>query len=111
MRFEEHCKRSLREFGRAYIFVHRWLDIYRGKKGFDEKGEEYNYNGMLEALHREQRHHKEGIEECVKLFGEDVRKIAEQHIKDDFDGKIPNKRDYLGYLHSKLIHLVGEGMP
>ena len=47
--------------------------------------------------HRVVMHHQKGIDLIVKEYGEGVRWIAEQHVKDDWDGKIPkdhNDRNY-----------------
>ena len=41
--------------------------------------------------HRVHRHHKKGIEE--KKWGDDAAKAAELHIRADFNGYIPNKKE------------------
>jgi hypothetical protein len=67
---EQHCRESVEAFGKRYEEVHRWLDEYAGAPGI----------GMR---HRAKRHHAEGIEECVRRFGEEVREVARQHIISD----------------------------
>jgi hypothetical protein len=69
-RIDEHCRESERLFGKAYPEVHQWLDEYAGAPGI----------GMR---HRSKRHHLAGIEECVRLFAEDAREVARQHIVSD----------------------------
>lgn len=54
--------------------VHTCLDRFFWRFGYD---------------HRVVLHHKLGIDLIVKEFGEEARWIAEQHIKDDWGGKIP----------------------
>lgn len=68
--FEYHCRESVERFGKPYEEVHRWLDAYAGQPGIGMK-------------HRCKRHHEAGIEECVRLFGEEVREVARQHIVSD----------------------------
>jgi len=99
-----HLKTCMEKFGKEYLEVHKWLDFYAGKKGADESGRNYNYTGDNEGMHREQRHHVEGIEECVKIFGEYARKAAEQHVKDDFDNTIPKKNDYGPSFFTDFVH-------
>jgi hypothetical protein len=68
--FEEHCEESIRLFGKPYEEVHRWLDEFMGAPG-------------LGARHRKIRHHEAGIRKAVKLFGQEVGKVARQHIISD----------------------------
>jgi len=69
--FEEHCEESIRLFGKPYEELHRWLDEFMGAPG-------------LGARHRKIRHHEAGIRKAVKLFGQEVGKVARQHIISDF---------------------------
>ena len=62
-------------------------------------------------LHRALRHHSQGIFECEKLFGITiknsdgklipVRFVGEQHVKEDFSGKIPSVSDWLSEIRCK----------
>jgi hypothetical protein len=54
--------------------IHRQLDRFFHKFMYD---------------HRVVMHHRKGIELIVKEFGEEIRWIAEQHVLDDWEGKIP----------------------
>ena len=54
--------------------VHLFIDQFAWKFKYD---------------HRIVLHHKQGVEWIVKQLGENARWIAEQHIKDDWDGKLP----------------------
>ena len=65
-----HCEESIKLFGKSFESLHNWLDEFAGTKEY----------GMR---HRKKRHHFEGIEEAVKLFGEEVREPARQHIISD----------------------------
>ena len=70
MTFEQHCEESKRLFGDRYEEVHRRLDEFMGKPGY----------GMR---HRKKRHHEEGIQQAVEIFGEEAGKAARQHIISD----------------------------
>ena len=74
MKLEQHEENCLKNFGKPFSEVHRYLDHYF---------REYH------IAHRRLLHHRLGIEMIVKLFGEVARKAAEQHIIDDF-GLIPH---------------------
>jgi len=82
--------------------VHLWMDYFYGKRGVDESGRRYDYSGVM--LHREQRHHRNGIQEAgehvASHYGESYRglaeKVAEQHVIDDF-GRVLQKWEYSNY--------------
>ena len=69
-RFEDHCQESLGLFGKPYEEVHRWLDEFQGTERYRMR-------------HRRVRHHEAGIREAIRLFGEDVGAVAQQHIVSD----------------------------
>lgn len=71
----------LRDTNNVGLEIHNWID------------ELANIGSEFNKFHRKYRHHKEGIEEAVKLFGEQAREIATIHILKDC-GHIPNKIDY-----------------
>jgi hypothetical protein len=70
MKLEAHEKESLVLFGKPYTEVHLWLDAFAG---------------TLECgmRHRRKRHHKAGIREAEKLFGEEGALAAKLHIISD----------------------------
>jgi hypothetical protein len=70
MTFEEHCIESVNLFGKAFKELHLWLDEFAGTKEYKMR-------------HRRKRHHQAGIEEAVRLYGEEVREAAMQHIISD----------------------------
>ncbi len=79
--FDEHCQESVRLFGKPYEQVHKCLDEFAGAPGIGMK-------------HRRFRHHKAGIEEIKKLFGEDAGKVARQHIISDLMEEGWNKKEH-----------------
>lgn len=83
MKLEDHCNECIEILGQPFREVHLWLDEFAK-----------NYSGTERYKHRKFRHHKEGVEEARKLFGDLGAKAAELHIKSDTDGWIPSKKDY-----------------
>jgi DNA-binding GntR family transcriptional regulator len=84
---ETHARDCLEQLGEEFGEVHEWLDEY-----FDSMG----------TQHRSVRHHKEGIEEARKKWGDRAAMAAEIHIRRDFDGRIPD-RDELEFKNKFLI--------
>ena len=70
MKLEEHEQKSIDLFGKPFHEVHQWLDEFSGSTKYGLR-------------HRKLRHHLEGIDEAVSIFGEEVREVARQHIVDD----------------------------
>lgn len=69
----------VRYLGAPHEDVHRWLDQYMPKLG---------------GAHRRELHHKEGIEEAARRFGESGRQAAIVHVLRDCRN-IPRKEDYI----------------
>jgi hypothetical protein len=67
---EAHCAESERELGKPYTEVHRWLD-------------EFFMTPEYGARHRRKRHHEQGIQEVIKLFGEEAGVATRMHIITD----------------------------
>lgn len=79
MRFDDHCNECTEKLGKPFDEVHHWLDEFAKTEGW---------------THRKHRHHKEGVDEAKKLFGEDAGKAAEMHVRLDCNGELPNKTDW-----------------
>jgi hypothetical protein len=73
MKLEEHCLECEQKLGQAFPEVHRWLDEFAGSEKY----------GMR---HRSVRHHEEGIQEIVELFGPKAGEAARLHIVSDLKG-------------------------
>ena len=74
---QEHCKDCLNELGDEFGYVHDYLDELFVKLG---------------PKHRSVRHHMEGIEEIRQKWGDEAGKAAEIHVRKDWYGKLPNRR-------------------
>ena len=73
-----HCLETFGKLGKEWECVHAWLDGLAC------------VNGMLNIRHRRWRHHKDGVEEVRKIWGDEAAEAAEIHIKRDL-GWIPTK--------------------
>ena len=89
-----HSLSSVKKFGgkiEDYIKIHQWLD--------ETKAWIPNFK------HRAFRHHAEGIFEAERIFGTHfensdgnivyTRYIAELHVKEDCNGRIPNAKEWI----------------
>lgn len=88
MEIKDHCKKCVDYFGKPYQEVHEWLDGLASiliSLGLPQS-EIYK--------HRQFRHHVEGVKKINKEFGYVAKVVAEQHIRDDNEGKFPNEEDY-----------------
>ncbi len=70
MKYEDHCKESIRILGRPHGEVHQWLDAFAGSRSYGMK-------------HRKKRHHLRGVEEAREFFGDEGAKAARLHIISD----------------------------
>jgi len=68
--FQQHCDEARSTFGKPYAEVHHWLDEFAGKPPY----------GMR---HRKKRHHRAGVEEVRRLWGDEAAAVARQHIITD----------------------------
>jgi len=75
MRYQEHCKECEEKLGKDWAVVHRWLD--RHAKYF-----------WPNPVHRVFSHHRKGIEEVRRMWGDDAAKAAELHVLADM-GFVP----------------------
>lgn len=67
MKYADHCAQSISHFGKPFGEVHLWLDEFAGSLEY----------GMR---HRKVRHHERGIQEAIRLFGDEAGPVARQHI-------------------------------
>ena len=70
MKLKDHESESLNLFGKPFTEIHNWLDEYAGSEQYGMK-------------HRKIRHHRSGINEAIRIFGNDAKNPATQHIISD----------------------------
>lgn len=79
--FNDHCKESIALFGQPYEEIHQWLDEFQGTERYRMR-------------HRRVRHHEAGIQEVIRLFGEEAGgAVARQHIISDLKEEGWTERD------------------
>ena len=81
--YKDHCADCKKVLGYEYYEVHRWLDeMFKYMPG--------------DFQHRSFRHHKNGVEECRKKWGDKGAEAAKLHIMKDFPGlaEPPDEKDY-----------------
>ena len=83
MKYEEHCKDSVKKLGFDIPQIHEYLDEFA--KLFIESSR---------YKHRQFRHHLEGLIEIENKFGGKGLLVATNHIIVDNEGMIPIKKDY-----------------
>lgn len=95
-----HAVSSVRKWGgkvEDYLPIHDWFDESKSHHG--------------DFRHRFLRHHTEGCFACQEKFGHaivnsdgravPVRWIAEQHVKEDFGGKLPSLSEWASAIQPK----------
>lgn len=80
MMFKDHCDECQKILGNPWECVHKWLDEFAIK-----------YFPM--TWHRAFRHHKAGVEEIRKMWGDEAAKAAEIHIRMDFPESVSGFRE------------------
>jgi len=81
MHWKEHAKQCKEKLGKDWIVVHRWLDEYTGIY-------------WPSKIHRTHRHHKEGVEQVRKMWGDEAAGAAEMHIRADLEcEEIPTEKE------------------
>ena len=81
MKYTEHAESCKNQLGRSFLEVHRFLDQFYRDFGLG---------------HRSMLHHQLGIEVIEKEFGEEARRPAELHIREDTGGDLPEDWSYYG---------------
>jgi len=77
--WKEHAKDCQDQLGNPWYVVHHWLDKFAGIY-------------WPAKIHRIHRHHKEGVDEVRKMWGDEAAEAAEIHILND-EGDIPTKEE------------------
>ena len=80
----EHCAETLEKLGNEFEEVHKWIDA---RAIVPKNGTIY-----LDKNHRVHRHHKEGVEEVRRKWGDKAADAAVMHIKRDM-GEVRTHRE------------------
>lgn len=99
MRLATHEKNTKKLFGVKGTDIHQWIDGHFDHQQFQR----FIKTGFLGDFnpydHRVHRHCEEAIEECIEEFKDKyppdlIIKIFESHVKDDYYGYFPSKKDF-----------------
>jgi CBS domain-containing protein len=100
MKLSEHAEHTLRVVGVRAEDIHKWIDGFFDRAGFDQ----HLASGRLPPdfdpyAHRRHRHCKEALEEAYQEFEgkytpEQIKGVFETHIRDDYNGYIPTREDF-----------------
>ena len=109
MKISEHAERTRQLFGTRAEDIHKWIDGFFDHESFGEfmqSGNALNYDPYE---HRKFRHCKEALEEAYQEFeGKYSRKlikdIFECHLKDDYNGYLPNRDDFKNGTFTEKYH-------
>jgi PAS domain-containing protein len=112
MKTSDHAKHTEALYGIRADDIHQWVDAF-----FDEENYEYFiWTGAAETdpyAHRQFRHCIEALEEAFEEFKgqyskEEIEKIFTTHLKDDYDGYIPSRSDFLDERFNVQYHYQKE---
>ena len=87
--YKEHCADCVKELGEEFSIVHRWLDEFAATWGDN---------------HRQLRHHKIGVEQVRRMWGDRAALAAEIHIKKDFFGSVPEDETKVAWIMEGVTH-------
>ncbi len=109
MKISEHAASSEKQTGIRGEDIHKWIDgffDYQGLKQFlkAENNRKYDPYG-----HRKYRHCYEALEEAYiefehKYTREQIKSVFECHIKDDYDGYLPTRDDFINGTFKEKYH-------
>lgn len=105
----EHAKRTKKLVGIRAEDIHKWIDGFFDAEGFDKfllSGRSPDFNPYD---HRRHRHCREALEEAYEEFGgkytrEQIKAVFESHVRDDYDGYLPSRLDFLQGTFSEKYH-------
>lgn len=109
MKIADHAAHTEKLYGLRAEDIHKWIDGYFDREGFDDFLRSGNRNGYNPYEHRQFRHCREALPELVKEFShlyseEQIRNVFECHIKDDYDNYIPSREDFTNGTFSEKYH-------
>jgi CBS domain-containing protein len=99
MKLASHVKLTKKSIGVKAEDIHQWIDgLFE-----HDKFKEYCRTGIIGDFnpyaHREHRHCQEALEECIDTFkdeylGHIITAVFESHVKADYNGYFPKKKDF-----------------
>jgi CBS domain-containing protein len=96
---QQHAERTEKEYGLRAIDIHKWLDGYFDAQAFDLFLKGIHNPNFDPYDHRKHRHCREALDEAYEEFEgkytkNQIRKVFEMHVMDDYNGYIPCRNDF-----------------
>jgi len=109
MKISEHADHTEKLYKLRAEDIHKWIDGYFDRQGFDEFLQIGRTPGYNPYKHRKFRHCREALPEVLKEFTykytkEQIREVFECHIKDDYENYIPTREDFSNGTFSEKYH-------
>lgn len=109
MNIREHADRTEKALGVRAEEIHKWIDGFFDVEGFDRflrAGHTPDFNPYD---HRKFRHCREALEEAYQEFSgqyskEQIRQVFESHVRDDYDGYLPSRADFIEGTFEEKYH-------
>ncbi|MDA3843721.1 MAG: cache domain-containing protein [Candidatus Kapabacteria bacterium] len=109
MKISEHAASSEKQVGIRGEDIHEWIDgffDYDGLRQFLKKEQQPGYDPYG---HRHYRHCYEALEDAYiefenKYSRDDIKAVFECHIKDDYDGYLPTREDFINGTFKDKYH-------
>jgi PAS domain S-box-containing protein len=109
MKISEHSDHTEKVVGVRAEDIHKWIDGFFDAEGFDmllRHGQTPEYDPYD---HRKFRHCQEALQEALEEFKgkyteEQIKGVFETHIKDDYDGYLPDRSDFTNGAFSEKYH-------
>jgi CBS domain-containing protein len=109
LKITDHAAHTEKLYGLRAEDLHKWIDGYFDREGFDDFLRSGNRDGYNPYEHRQFRHCREALPELVREFSHlytenQITKVFERHIKDDYDDYIPSREDFTNGTFSEKYH-------
>ncbi|MBF9016303.1 MULTISPECIES: DUF294 nucleotidyltransferase-like domain-containing protein [unclassified Oceanispirochaeta] len=109
MKITDHAAHTEKLYNLRAEDIHKWIDGYFDREGFDDFLRSGNRDGYNPYEHRQFRHCREALPELLREFShlytvDQITKVFECHIKDDYDNYIPSREDFTSGTFSEKYH-------
>lgn len=99
MKVAVHADHSAQLVGLRAEEIHRWIDGFFDRDGFEQFQRAGADAGYDPYKHRKYRHCIEALDEACRAFEgtytrEQIRAVFECHLRDDYDGYLPRREDF-----------------
>lgn len=99
MKISSHADRTEQLDGIRALDIHKWIDGFFDAESFGHFLQAGGSSKFNPYSHRKYRHCAEALEDAYKAFEgkytrEEIKKVFERHIQDDYDGIIPLQEDF-----------------